>query len=68
MMYLLIVQIQLPVIDYAKEIILLHILYFSAFVLYAAISSTVSKGIALQCSPPIKAVLTVLRVLQWYSN
>lgn len=68
MMYLLIVQIKLPVIYYAKDIILLHILYLNVFVLYAAMSSTVSKGKAFQCSHPIKAVLTVLCALEWYSN
>lgn len=50
----------LIVVYYAK-VMTLHILYFNVFVLYAAMSSTVSKGIALQCSYPIKAVLTVLK-------
>lgn len=57
-----------PVIDYAKDITLLRILYLNVFVLNAAMSSTVSKGKGLQCSHPIKAVLTVLCVLKWYSN
>lgn len=43
MMYL-IVKLKLPVIDYAKEMILLHILQLNVFVFYAAMSSKSQKA------------------------